>query len=126
MSTRSADVPRFSYPVAVAVGLFCLPLIYVQANFVAGLTGEGYGGLPLAAAAIFAVLHAVPGAAFGLAWPDIRWRWGVWLCAVPTCIVSFLAPDAWVFLGWAAMTVLPSCAGAHAAASLHLKYAEVR
>ena len=121
MSTRSPDVPRFSYLLAVVAGLFALPLVYLLADS----AGGGEGGSRLLTRACFAVLHAVPGAAFGLVWPDITWRWGVWLCAVPAVLVSFLARDAWFFPGWLMMTMLPACAGAYAAARLHLKYAEV-
>ena len=122
MSARSEDVPRLSYPVVVAAGLLGLPFIYMSANYAAG-HGGGSRALTMAC---FAVIHVVPGAAFGLVWPDNTWRWGVWLCAVPAVIVSFFAPDAWYLAGWLAMTMLPACAGAYAASRLHLNYVRVR
>ena len=117
MAAKYKDTPPYSYLLALAVGLFGLPIIYA-------LTGYASYS-PLVTMMCFAVLHAVPGAAFGLVWPDIKWRWGVWLCGVPAVIASFFAPSAWFMAGWLAMTVLPACAGAYATAQLHLKYVEV-
>ena len=117
MAARYRDTPRYSYLLALAVGLFGLPFIYVSANYASH-------SRPLTMAC-FAVLHLVPGAAFGLVWPDIKWRWGVWLCGVPAVLVSFYAPGAWFLVGWLAMTVLPACAGAYATAQLHLRYVRI-
>ena len=115
MAARYKDTPPYSYLLALALGLFGLPFIYALTNY------ASYS--PLVTMACFAVLHTVPGAAFGLVWPDIKWRWGVWLCAVPAVVVSFLEPG---FLpAWLAMTVLPSCAGAYATAQLHLRYVKI-
>ena len=117
MAVRDKDTPPYSYLLALALGLCGLPLIYALAS---------YGSYsPLVTMACFAVLHAVPGAAFGLVWPDIKWRWGVWLCGVPAVVASFFAPSAWFMAGWLAMTVLPACAGAYATAQLHLRYVKV-
>jgi len=111
------DTPRYSYLLALALGLFALPIIYIFA-------GYDSHSRPLTMAC-FAVLHAVPGAAFGLVWPDIKWRWGVWLCGVPAVVVSFFAPSGWFLAGWLTMTMIPSCAGAYATAQLHLRYVKV-
>ncbi len=120
MATRYKDIPRYSYLLAVAAGLFALPFIYMSAG-----DAGGHGGTWLLTMTCFAVLHVVPGAAFGLVWPDITWRWGVWLCGVPAVLVSFFAPGAWFLAGWLAMTMLPACAGAYATAQLHLRYVRV-
>ena len=117
MAARHRDVPRYSYLLALAAGLFGLSLFYVSAN-------SASHSRPLTMAC-FAVLQAVPGAAFGLVWPDIKWRWGVWLWGVPAVLVSFVAPDPWFLAGWLAMTVLPACAGAYATAQLHLRYVRI-
>jgi hypothetical protein len=117
VAARHRDVPRYSYLLALAVGLFGLPLIYASAHYASS-------SWPLTMLC-FAVLNVVPGAAFGLVWPDIKWRWGVWLCGVPIVLVSFLAPNVLYLAGWLAMTVLPSCAGAYATAQLHLRYVRI-
>ena len=117
MAARYKDTPPYSYLLALALGLFALPLIYASANYASH-------SWPLTMAC-FAVLNVVPGAAFGLVWPDIKWRWGVWLCGVPAVVASFFAPSAWFMAGWLAMTVLPACAGAYATAQLHLRYVKV-
>ena len=117
MAASYKDTPPYSYLLALALGLFGLPFIYALANC------ASYS--PLVTMACFAVLHAVPGAAFGLVWPDIKWRWGVWLCGVPAVVASFFAPSAWFMAGWLAMTVLPACAGAYATAQLHLRYVRI-
>jgi hypothetical protein len=115
--TRYKDTPSYSYLLALAVGLFGLPIIYLSSNYASHSQSVTM--------ICFAVLNALPGAAFGLVWPDIRWRWGIWLCAVPAAIVSFYAPDAWFLAGWLAMTLPPSCAGAYATARLHLRYVQI-
>jgi hypothetical protein len=117
VAARYRDTPRYSYLLALALGLFALPIIYMFA-------GSASDSRPVTMAC-FAVLHAVPGAAFGLVWPDIKWRWGVWLCGVPALVVSFFAPSGWFLAGWLAMTVIPSCAGAYATAQLHLRYVRI-
>ena len=115
---RYKDTPPYSYLLALALGLFGLPIIYVLSANYASYSRP-------VTMMCFAVLHLVPGAAFGLVWPDIKWRWGVWLCAVPAAIVSFFAPGAWFMAGWLAMTMLPACAGAYATARLHLRYVQI-
>lgn len=117
MTARYKDTPPYSYLLALALGLFGLPIIYA-------LAGYASYSWPVTMAC-FAVLHAVPGAAFGLVWPDIKWRWGVWLCGVPAVVASFFAPSAWFMVGWLLMTVLPASAGAYATAQLHLRYVRV-
>ena len=125
--TRTADVPLYSYLIAVFAGLFGLPLIYIAARFVSEIAyaAADYDGLQLVFAAGFAAVHVALGAVFGFLWPEVRWRWGVWLCAAPACLVSFYAPGVWFFVVWLALTMLPAGAGAHAAGRLHLRYAGV-
>ncbi len=127
MAMRNPEVPALSYAVAVLVGLFGLPFMYMAASFAAEASGSGPGdpgaaGVGLMIAASFGVFHLILGGAFGLLWPEAGWRWGVWLCGLPACAVSYVVPEAWFFVNWAAMTVLPACAGAQLAARLHLKY----
>jgi hypothetical protein len=117
VAAKYKDTPHYSYLLALAVGLSWMPFIYALSNSASRSW--------VLTTACFAVLHAVPGAAFGLVWPDIKWRWGVWLCGVPAVVVSFFAPGAWFMAGWLAMTMLPACAGAYAAARLHLGYVKV-
>ena len=133
VGARNADVPRYSHLIAVAAGLFGLPFIYALADFVAGgLLGDFLAGFEdvsytdvLPYAVFFAAAYAVLGAVFGLAWPEKTWRWGVWLCALPLCLVSFIAGGAWGFLAWVAVTLLPACLGAYVAGRFHLKYVAV-
>lgn len=133
MAARSEDVPGYTYPLAVAAGTFGLAFIYALADFLSrNLLGhhlvnfaEGAEDSLTWTAAVFAVSHAVLGALFGLLWPEKTWRWGVWLCVLTTCLASLLSESVWYFLLWEAATLLPACAGAYAAARLHLKYAEV-
>ena len=122
MSTRSVNVPRGAYLFAAGAGVVGLPLMYVLANF-AAVSAWGLTTTLLAAMALLGLGYAVLGAAFGLLWPMAAWRWGVWLCAAPTCAAPFLTPDAKVFLAWALLTWLPACAGAYAARRLRLRYA---
>jgi hypothetical protein len=124
MAMRNPEVPALSYPVAVVIGLFGSPFMYMAARFVAEVYDSGYRDFGPAVSASFGVIHLVLGAVFGLVWPEPRWRWGVWLCGLPACVVSYLQPDAWFFANWVAMTVLPACAGAQLAARLHLRYTE--
>jgi hypothetical protein len=138
VAARDRDVPRYSYVLTVFVGLIALSSVYTIIDFLsARLLGEFLGGASLgeyadgayrhaaAAVGLFALANAVLGAFFGLVWPEKTWRWGVWLCALPACLLSFLEPGAVFFLSWVAVTLLPTCAGAAAAGRLHLKYTEV-
>jgi hypothetical protein len=79
---------------------------------------------PLVVAAFVGLCFSIVGGAFGLLWPESKWRWGVWMGAAPICLVSFVAPDAGFFAGFVAATLAPSCACAYAAARLHLRYTE--
>ena len=114
---RYKDTPPYSYLLALAVGLFGLPIVYLSTNY----ASHSWGMTMMC----FAVLNALPGAAFGLVWPDIRWRWGVWLSAAPLCVLSFLQPGAAFYAGWALVSLLPSCACARAVARYALKSTKV-
>ena len=131
MTRRSSDVPSLFYALAVAVGLFGLPFIFALTAYVAGedVLGEylsdewgGLYGVVVVAAIMFGGFHTLLGAVFGAVWPELAWRWGVWLTALPLCLGSFLTPSVWLFAAFAAVTLLPACAAAHLAARLHLRY----
>ena len=123
MSPR-ARAPHFAYPFAVAAGLY--GLIFSGAlSLIADTSGEGYVGPLMILLASFAVGQFVLGGAFGLLWPRATWRWGVWLCATPACIISFYRPGVWFFLGWLALTMLPACAGSYVGAGLQRRYVAV-
>ena len=126
MSLSDRDVPLFAYVVAVVAGLFLLGAAFLLSGLLAdvfAVTGEREFQRIYPAASV--IVYAALGAAFGLAWPEPTWRWGVWLSAAPVCVVSLLASDAAAFLVLAATTALPAGAGAYAAGRLHLKYAGV-
>jgi hypothetical protein len=133
VAARSEDVPRYAYPLAVAAGTIGLAFVYALADFLLRNLLDFYlekfaegGGYGLTwTAAVFAVSHAVLGAAFGLVWPEKTWRWGVWLCVLTTLLASLLSNSVWYFLLWESVTLLPACAASYAAARLHLRYAEV-
>lgn len=133
MAGRSEDVPRYAYPLAIAAGSVGLAFIYALADFISmSLLGHylvkfAYGSVYSLrwTAAMFAVSHAVLGALFGLVWPEKTWRWGVWLCALTTLLVSLELRNVWYFLLWEAVTLAPACAAAYAAARFHLRYAKV-
>ena len=122
-------MPRLFYVLAVLVGLCGLPLSFAVGSTMMGrsmpddflglILGEGPGAL-LAGVGIFAVPHGLLGAAFGYAWPAVSWRWGVWMSAVPLCLLTFFAPALNLFLPALALTALPAGAGACAGARLNL------
>lgn len=122
MLTRDSGTPLTSYVLAVAAGLFGLPLMYFVVNSVAVLKGVDYADWAPATGLGFAIGYAALGVLFGLLWPAGEWRWGVWLTAAPLCFVSFLAPDPWLFLLWAGASLPAACGAAHATARLVLKY----
>jgi hypothetical protein len=133
MAARDADAPRYAYVLAVCVGLFALPAAFALVDrMAAGSLDDFITGAPVmsyraagVAAGLFALANAVLGAAFGLAWPEKSWRWGVWLCAVYVCLVSYVAYGLSDFLAWTALTLAPACLGAYAAGRLHLQYVAV-
>jgi hypothetical protein len=134
MPTTGADVPKLFYALALLAGLCGLPLSFAVGssmmgrlmpdNFLGLILGEGCDAL-LAGVALFAVPHALLGAAFGYAWPSVSWRWGVWMAALPLCLLSLFAPALEFFLSALALTALPACAGAYAAARLNLRRTRV-
>jgi hypothetical protein len=125
MNTPGEDVPSYSYLLAVVVGpaAAVLPLALIQ--FIEGLSGAVHHDLRVEELVSLAVCYLFAGGAFGLLWPEKGWRWGVWLCALPACLVSFFAPSLRVFLFFAALTLVPACAGAYVVARAHLKYTRV-
>jgi hypothetical protein len=133
MTARDEDISRYCYVLAVLAGLVGLPSVYalvdtmaagLLSKFLAGAAVRDYR-VVLVAAGLFAFANAVFGAAFGLAWPEKTWRWGVWLCAVPLCLVSFLVGSVWDFLAWVALTLVPACLGAYVVGRAHLKFTAV-
>ena len=127
-------MPRLFYVLAVLVGLCGLPLSFAVGSLMMGplmpddilglILGEGFSALP-AGAAVFAIPHGLLGAAFGYAWPAVSWRWGVWMSALPLCLLSLFAPALNLFLPALALTALPACAGAYAAARVNLRHTRV-
>ena len=133
MAAGEEDVPHLSYLFAVCAGLVALPFVHVAAYYFGGdlpsFFAEGpadvsHGGAGRAGA-IFVLSHAALGAFFGLLWPEKTWRWGVWLCGLPSLAACFVARDGLAFLTWEALTLLPACAGAYAAGKAHLKFTAV-
>ncbi|MBV8858182.1 MAG: hypothetical protein JOZ02_14725 [Acidobacteria bacterium] len=127
MFKRSVNVPQGAYLLAAMAGLAGLPLMYLLANLAE--VASFYYGEPVALYAAVALLglgYAILGAAFGFLWPVASWRWGVWLCAGPTCAVPFVTSDARVFLAWALLTLLPACAGAYALARVNRRRARAQ
>jgi hypothetical protein len=125
VAARDTDTPPYSYPVAVAAGLFCtwssvLLGRHLSVLFEPWQRDLGFVGLTTVAAG-----HLVLGGVFGMMWPEKTWRWGVWLCLVPVGLVSLLEPDVSLFFRVVALTLAPACAGAYAAARVHLKYVAV-
>ena len=128
MTSRTAHAPRLFYALATLVGFCGLPLSFAvvslglggaRPDFLTLILGEGRGAW-LAGVAVFAAPQGLLGALFGYALPEAGWRWGVWLTALPLCLLTFFAPAAGFFLHAAALTVLPACAGAYAGARLRL------
>jgi len=125
MRVRGKDVPLFPHLLAAAGGcLFSWVALFFSLSLSGMLDGEPWG-IGLIGAAALAVAHALIGGVFGIAWPEKSWRWGVWLCVVPVCFVSFFGREASVFLWVVALMLAPACAGAYAAARVHLKYTDV-
>ena len=122
MVTRNGDVPWFSYGFAVVAGLIVLPFTFLLTSLLAELLDVGPEGFASVFPPALVVSYAILGSAFGFVWPESTWRWGVWLSAAPVCFVSFFGLSAPFYVGWVALTLLPACAGAYAAARLHFKY----
>jgi hypothetical protein len=115
-----AHAPIFAYLFAVVAGLFNLAFAQLLTLFVDMPRGS-YVGARMLLLSSFALGQFVLGGAFALLWPKAGWRWGVWLCAVPACIISFNERGAFFFIGWALLTMLPACAGGYFAAALYPK-----
>ena len=124
MAARDRDVPRYAYLLAVVGGLCYTAVAVAAASFVAQTFDRGDPGPSLLALLTFAGAHLLIGGVFGLVWPERTWRWGVWLCLVPVCFGSLFESDVWMFFLLLALTLAPACAGAYAAARVHLKYVE--
>jgi len=125
MHAHGKDVPLFPYLLAVAVGFLptCLALLFCIS--LSGQSGLGPGGVGFRGLTACAVAHALTGGGFGFAWPEKGWRWGVWLCLVPVCVISFLGWEASMLLWVVALTLAPACAGAYVAARVQLNYTRV-
>ncbi|MFL6334087.1 MAG: hypothetical protein ACJ754_12310 [Pyrinomonadaceae bacterium] len=121
---KDDDVPRFAYLLAVLGGVVYTWFAFFLANSVAMALGEWEYHYGYLGAVVFAAAHLVGGGLFGLLWPERTWRWGVWLCLVPVCVVSLAQREVTIFLWVVALTMAPACAGAYAAARVHLKYVE--
>jgi hypothetical protein len=123
LARRYRDVPRYAYPLAVVGGLCYTGVAFAAASYVAEFD-RGMAGPSLLGLLTFAAAHLCVGGLFGLLWPERTWRWGVWLCAVPVCLLPWFDSDVWAFFLYLALTLAPACAGAYAAARVHLKYVE--
>ena len=121
---KGDDVPRFAYPLAVVGGVGFSWVSFLFASSVASALGVWEHKYGYVGAVVFAAAHLVIGAVFGMLWPERTWRWGVWLCLVPVCLVSLTEREASVFFWVLALTLAPACAGAYAAARVHLRYVE--
>src|SRR5215204_3175488 len=119
MTARTADVPRLFYALALLVGFCGLPLSFAvlscgygvsraASSFLAVMLGGEGSGAWLSGVAVFAVPQGFLGALFGYAWPQVGWRWGVWLTALPLCLLTFFVPAAGFFLPAVALNTLPS------------------
>src|ERR1044072_6676345 len=123
-----AHAPIFAYLFAVVAGLFNLAFAQLLTLFVDMPRGS-YVGARMLLLSSFALGQFVPEAACAVGvraprpprGPKAGWRWGVWLCAVPACIISFNERGAFFFIGWALLTMLPACAGGYFAAALYPK-----
>jgi hypothetical protein len=111
---------------ALAAGLFCVIPSFILAALPATVLKHGARDFDLAIPLSPVVCYGVAGGVFGLVWPERGWRWGMWLCAMPLGLSSFIIPDLPTFFTFLAMSLAPSCACAHVAARAHLKYAEVK
>jgi hypothetical protein len=133
MTSRTADVPAILYVLATLVGACGLPLSFAVLSYGYGaervgsdflndfltlLFGREGSGAWLAGVLVFAVPQGFLGLLFGAAVPEVGWRWGVWLTALPLCLLTFFVPAVGFFLSAVALSTLPSCVGAYAGARL--------
>ena len=141
MTARTADVPWLFYALALLVGFCGLPLLFgvlsqgygmehvpsdFLTDFVALLFNQREGsGAWLAGVFVFAVPQGFLGVLFGYILPEVGWRWGVWLTALPLCLLTFFVPAVGFFLPAVALTTLPACTGAYAGARLQRSRAQV-
>ena len=125
MRVHGKSVPLFSYLLAAFGGFLftCVALFFCL--FLSRLLDDGARGIGPVGTTAFAIAHVLIGGVFGLVWPEKSWRWGVWLCVVPVCFISFFGREAYMFLWVVALTLAPACAGAYVAARAHLKYVGV-
>jgi MFS family permease len=124
VAARDVDVPRYTYPLAVVAGVCCTGAAFAFATLVTHVFDRWERGLGFIGAVVVASAHVLIGGLFGMLWPEKKWRWGVWLCLVPVCLVSASDPDVTAFFWVVVLTLAPACAGAYVAARVHLKYVE--
>ena len=125
MAARDADVPRYAYPLAIVGGLCFSWFSFLVAAIVTQVFDSWERGLGFLGTVVFAASHVLVGGLFGMLWPERTWRWGVWLCLVPMCLAALTEADVTIFLWVVMLTLAPACAGAYAAARVHLKYVDV-
>ncbi len=127
MAARSKTAPDSAYALAAGLGLLVAPYMYA----LAALFGEikqpdAYVTVWPFFWVAFAVAHAALGLVLGLLWPAPTWRWGVWVCGAPLCLLSFDTPGALFYAGWVAVSLVPSCACAYAAGRYGLRHTSVQ
>lgn len=127
MRVRGKDVQLFPHLLAVAGGLlFTCGALFFSVSLSRLFDDASMGSMGFVGRTAFAVAHALIGGVFGLVWPEKSWRWGIWLCAVPFCYISFFGREAAsMFLWVVALMLIPACAGAYVMARIHLKYTDV-
>jgi|SRR3712207_2141648 len=125
MSTPDEKAPLAAYFLAAFAGVFCLLPTLLLAIFLSDVLRAGSRDFMFAAAPASAACYGLSGAAFGFIWPERGWRWGVWLGALPACLVSFFAGRVDAFLLFVALTLAPACAGAYVSSRVHLRYTRV-
>lgn len=126
MRVRGKNVQLFPHLLAVVGGLLytCFALLFCL-SLSEMFDGAPRSGMGFIGKTVLAIAHALIGGVFGFVWPEKGWRWGVWLCVVPVCFVSFFGREASVFFRVVALMLVPACVAAYVMARVHLKYTDV-